>query len=314
MATDKIAGPAMDRADRNVSSHRTSHIPWHRGWIPVILLPALTVVAFPAAWPRWAFMWTLSFAIYSGCKWLTWRRTPTTALPVSMHVGYLLAWPGLDAVAFLQPPRENIATPTVGEWMFAALKLLFGVGLVWGLARLIPIDFPYLVGWIGLVGIVMLLHFGMFHLLSCHWRSRGVNAPPLMDWPIVSVSVSEFWSRRWNRAFRDLTHRFLFRPLTAKVGPRWGLAFGFLFSGLVHDAVISFPANGGFGGPTFFFLLQAAAMFIERSRMGRRIGLGRGLRGHLFAAVVLIVPVGLLFHRPFVVRIIIPFLMALKAI
>ncbi|MFN0197291.1 MAG: MBOAT family protein [Planctomycetaceae bacterium] len=290
-------------------------IPWWCGWIPVLFLPSVTILAFPASWPRWAFMWILSFAIYIGCKWLTWRRTPTAGVPFWKQVGYLLAWPGLDAATFFSTPANgNISEPSRDEWIFAMSKFLLGIGIIWGLTRFVPADSPYLAGWVGMIGLVMILHFGIFHLLSCTWRSIHVDAKPLMNWPILSESVSEFWGRRWNTAFRDLTHRFLFRPLTAKIGPKAGLAVGFLFSGLIHDAVISFPAHGGYGGPTLFFTIQGIAMFIERSRLGRRIGLGRGRRGHLFTAIVLIAPVCLLFHRPFVLTIIVPFLKALRAI
>jgi hypothetical protein len=156
-----------------------------------------------------------------------------------------------------------------------------------------------------------MLHFGTFHLLSCAWRRAGVEARPLMNWPLASASVSEFWGRRWNTAFRDLTHRFLFRPLTARLGPRGALAAGFVFSGLVHDAVISVPAGGGYGGPTLFFTAQGAALLAERSRPGRAAGLGRGWRGWLFTMLVLAVPVGVLFHPPFVLNIIVPFMHAL---
>jgi hypothetical protein len=120
--------------------------------------------------------------------------------------------------------------------------------------------------------------------------------------------------RRWNTAFRDLTHQFLFRPFTARLGPRWGVLAGFLFSGVVHDIVISVPAHGGYGGPTLFFGIQGAALMVERSTFGRAVGLGRGARGRIFALLVLIAPVGLLFHRPFVVGIMTPFMRPLGAI
>ena len=151
-------------------------------------------------------------------------------------------------------------------------------------------------------------------MLSCAWRRAGVEARPLMNRPVVSVSLGEFWGRRWNTAFRDLTHRFLFRPMTRRLGVKAGIAAGFLFSGLVHDLVISVPAGGGYGGPTLFFAAQGLGMLFERSRFGRRIGLGRGTRGWLFTMLVLVVPAPVLFHPPFVGRIIVPFMRSLGAL
>jgi hypothetical protein len=164
-----------------------------------------------------------------------------------------------------------------------------------------------------MVGAVLMLHFGLFHLLSCAWRAGGVGARPLMQHPWAAAGVGEFWGRRWNTAFRDLTHRFLFRPLTPVLGPVGAVAAGFVMSGLVHDLVISVPAGGGYGGPTLFFLLQIPALLLERSRVGRTLGLGRGVRGWLFTMLVLLAPAPLLFHPPFVDDVVVPFMRALRA-
>jgi len=263
--------------------------------------------------PRWAVMWGMAFGIYVVCKWLTWWRTSRAGCSVGRQLGYLVAWPGLDAVAFLGP-RSEAKRPTLGEWSFAVVKLAFGGWLCFVVAERVPAEHVYWRGWVGMLGIVMGLHFGLFDLLSCAWRSQGVTAGRLMECPVVSTSVSEFWGRRWNVAFRDLTHRFLFRPWTARFGPRSAMGVGFVFSGLVHDVVISVPAGGGYGRPTLFFLLQGVAMFFERSRVGRSLGLGRGWCGWLFTLVVLLGPVGLLFHRPFVVEVVVPFLEAMGAV
>jgi len=259
-------------------------------------------------------MWLLAFVILVGCKWLTWRRTLAPRAQWWQHAGYLLAWPGLDAKSFLSSERlhEN-DRPPLGEWVFAATKLLVGGALFWGVAGWISEDQRIFSGWVGMVGLILMLHFGAFHLLSCAWRSAGIDARPLMNRPLASVSVSEFWGRRWNTAFRDFTHRFLFRPLNSWLGPRRAILAGFVFSGIIHDLVISVPSGGGYGWPTLFFGTQAAAIFAERSRAGRAIGLGRGLRGRLFAMLTLALPAYGLFHPPFVRNIILPFMQALGA-
>jgi alginate O-acetyltransferase complex protein AlgI len=88
----------------------------------------------------------------------------------------------------------------------------------------------------------------------------------------------------------------------------------FAVSGLIHDLVISLPARAGYGLPTLYFLLQGAGVTVERSRLGRRLGLGQGLRGWLFMAVFLTVPVLGLFHPWFVLRVILPFMQAIHAL
>jgi hypothetical protein len=275
----------------------------------------LMVLFVPSNWPHWALMWTLAAIIFIGCKWLTWYRTPVMNVPAWKRAAYLFLWPGLDPASFLAErglSKRSRCHPF--EWFAATGKLMLGVTLLFGAARTIPPQMAFIAGWTGMIGMVLILHFGIFHLLSCWWRSQGFEARPLMNRPLASTSLGEFWGRRWNTAFRDLTHRFLFRPLTSWFGPRLGMLAGFVFSGAVHDLVISVPAGGGYGGPTIFFAAQGVAMLFERSALGRRIGLGSGWSGQVFAILVLVVPVGLLFHPPFVLGIIVPFMRAIGAL
>jgi hypothetical protein len=262
--------------------------------------------------PSWAVMWTLAALVFAGCKWLTWHTRVAGTSPAWKHVAYLFLWPGLDARRFFNKRGECERCRST-EWLGATARLTTGLTLLFGIAPLMPPGHPYVVGWIGMIGLVLILHFGVFHLLSCGWRLAGVDAPPLMNRPLASASLGEFW-RRWNTAFRDLTHRFLFRPFASWLGHRWGLLAGFLFSGAVHDLVISVPARGGYGGPTLFFAVQGAGLMIERTALGRQLGLGTGWRGRLFAFVVLLAPVGLLFHHPFVEGIVVPFMRAMGAV
>jgi hypothetical protein len=202
---------------------------------------------------------------------------------------------------------------SVREWTIGAIELLVGGLIFWNAKQLIPADSPIALGWAGLIGCGFMLHFGLFRLLSCLWRAFGIDARPIMVAPLRSSSVSDFWGKRWNTAFRDFTHQFMFAPLARRFGCNTALVTSFFISGLIHDVVISVPAGGGYGQPTLFFLIQPAAILLEKSRTGRRIGLGRGWRGWVFTAIALLAPARLLFHNPFVVEVVVPFMRFLGA-
>ena len=48
------------------------------------------------------------------------------------------------------------------------------MGLLYGVAWRVAVVDEHVAGWIGLVGIVLGLHFGLFHLLALAWRHLGV--------------------------------------------------------------------------------------------------------------------------------------------
>jgi len=280
-------------------------IPAWPGYLPVAGLPAF-VVGFAQVLPAWCFMWLLAAAIFAGCKWLTWWESAGWhALPVR-SVAYFVAWPGMDARAFLESARRP-AEISLFAWAFAIGKTLFGAALLWVVVpRVYPAN-PMAAGWVGMVGVIFVLHFGFFHVLSLAWQRAGVNAKPLMHWPIAAQSLGSFWGDRWNRGFNDITVRHVFRPLCPRVGVQAAMLAAFLVSGALHDAAITVPARGGYGQPTLYFLIQAGGLLIERSKIGRRLGLRHGIRGWAFTMAVVAVPVGILFPPPFVERVMVPF-------
>jgi alginate O-acetyltransferase complex protein AlgI len=196
------------------------------------------------------------------------------------------------------------------QFVFAVCKMLFGVALV-GVVPLLRETHPLLAGWVGMWGIVFVLHFGVMHVLSVLWRAAGVDAQPIMNAPILAANLSEFWGQRWNLAFRQLAHAYVFRPGHARWGVGWATLVVFAISGLVHDLVITVPARGGYGLPTIYFLIQGVMLLVERSGWGKRCGLRRGMTGRLFAMAVVIGPLPLLYPPAFVERVILPTIAAL---
>jgi hypothetical protein len=261
--------------------------------------------------PAWGLMWVLAFAIYFGCKWATlFRARACVSTTLGRSIAYLLAWPGMDARAFLSSARAG-RRPATHEWIEAAVKTALALGALTILAVKPPALHPLLLGWLGMIATAMLLHFGLFHLLSLAWRSAGIDAAPLMDRLLAARSLADFWSRRWNTGFHALAGELLFRPTAVRWGARAAVMLTFLASGVVHDAVISLPAGAGFGGPTLYFALQGLGVLVERTPPLRR----RPFVRRMMALTIVLLPAPLLlFHPPFVTRVFVPFLHALGSI
>ena len=284
------------------------HSPQVASWLPVLVLPAV-VFLVGMGWPAWIFLWSLSSGIYVGLKWLTYADCSVVSPSNSRTLAYLLFWPGMDAKSFFDQ-RRMTAKPESVEWLYVATKLTLGVTLI-ALSKYILLSHPLVAGWIGMAGILFVLHFGIFHLLSTFWRASGIHAVPLMNGPIMASSLSDFWGRRWNLAFRDLAHTYVFRPLAGSLGVAGATMAVFAVSGIIHDLVISTAAGAGYGLPTLYFVIQGLGLLVERSRTGKRLGLGRAVVGRVYCAVMVLAPVGLLFHRPFVEQVVLPMLRAL---
>ena len=300
-----------------------------RGWIALIVFPPLALLARNHVVP-WQFMWLMTGAIFLGCKWLTFwsARRQIVHVPFGRALVYFFLWPGMDAEKFLRRPacqvhktREQALVSGAAEELSgnvsdragkipalplpsAGEKTLLGVVLLFGVARFA--DQPLLTGWIGMIGIILTLHFGLFHLLAIGWRAAGLDAEPIMEAPLRSKSVSEFWGRRWNGAFNRLALDFVFRPLARWQGIRIATLAAFLVSGLIHELVISLPAAGGYSLPTAYFLLQGIGILTERALPQ--------IRGQIFTIVITAVPAFWLFHPPFVRNVILPFMKAIGAL
>lgn len=271
----------------------------------------LLVILFPGAaagalWRTedWILMWGVAVALFLALKIVTaadaWPADPRRV------AAYLLLWPGLDARTFLAVNPARVPPAPAGELMWALGKLAVGLGAGAWATRHAFDTAPRLVAWVGMLGIILTLHFGVMHVVSWAWRRAGVNAPPIMRAPLAADSLAALWGGRWNAAFADTARRFLLRPLAPRFGVKGAALLVFLISGLVHELVISLPAHGGWGGPTIYFLLQALGIAVEKSAAGRRLGLGAGFPGWLWMAIVTLAPLPLLFHGAFADRVILP--------
>lgn len=257
--------------------------------------------------PAWVNMWAIAFAEFFALKLVTLvigERPPASLLRL---FAYVFLWPGMDARAFLLERGGKMPAAGYVELGGSLLKLTGGLlACAWATFHAASMP-PILVGWVGMLGIIFTMHFGLLHTVSWGWRRIGVNAPPIMRAPILADSLAAFWGERWNLAFADAARRLLLRPLARSLGVNGAGALIFLVSGLVHESVISVPARGGWGGPTLYFILQAGGIAVEKSALGKRLGIGSGVKGWAWMLFCTAAPVALLFHAPFVHRVIVPF-------
>jgi hypothetical protein len=298
--------------------------------VPLIIFTAAALFLRGSV-PPWALMWLVAIALFAGFKWWTWRRAIRAGVRTNAarSLAYLFLWPGMGTRKFLALPSPRVTCcpgsrgaipreqearicPRRAEWLWAAAKTILGATLLWAIARLA--GHGLLAGWIGMVGFIFMLHFGLFALLSLFWQSRDIDAPPLMNCPIVAHSLHNFWGRRWNAGFHDIVSGLFFLPIARRCGATAAAVLTFVISGLLHELVITVPAGGGYGLPTLYFTLQGAALMLERSRIGTACGLTRGWRGHAFAWVVVTLPIFALFPPIFVLRVMVPFLQILQAL
>ncbi len=209
----------------------------------------------------------------------------------------------MDPAPFLERQRQAMQS---SAWCAALIKIALGAALTWiGVAQ-VAAHAPLWAGHLGIIGWVLMLHCGAFHLLALVWRRAGVAVDPIMDSPLMAASLADFWGRRWNRAFHDLVHAGCYAPLARRWGASAAIGATFLLSGVIHDLVISLPARGGLGLPTAYFAMQGVGMFVERR-------LRRAWR-RPFALILVIAPAPLLFHPPFIERVMAPFLAATGAL
>ena len=251
-------------------------------------------------WPAYATMWLLAGGLFLGFKLavlagtgdLGWGRTCC----------FLMLWPGMDARPFLN--HEACDWPKGRAWVQGLLCL--GAGLA-TFAWAVRCPGGVLAGWLGMASVILALHFGAFHLLAGGLRGCGLAVKPIMGNLSGTTSLARFWGGTWNRAFTDAVYPLVARPVTRRFGAKAGLWSAFVFSGMAHELVISVPAGAGYGGPFFYFILQGLGVMIERGRIGRRRGLGRGVRGRIYLSLFVIMPAPILFHPPFLEGVMHPF-------
>ena len=268
------------------------------GLVPATLLALDRVTAAqPPGFRMLALIAGLLYAMKAVVSVEAWA-CEGTRLPFPRWLAFATLWPGMRPAVFVSLGASQPGARTLLARGLAHAAL--GAALV-ALARLTW----RVTGWLAvptlalLPGLSLMLHFGAFDVVAGFWRVAGVDCGPLFRAPLRSASLREFWGRRWNLAFSEMTALAVYRPLSELAGARAGLLAAFLFSGLLHEAAISLPVRAGFGLPFLYFVLQGVLALVEREH---------GPLGRPATVASLVLPLPLLFHPPFLRSVVWPLL------
>ena len=228
-------------------------------------------------------------------------------LSIGRWLGFAALWPGMRPGPFAR--RAAASLPEVRQlFLGGSARLLTGLAMVvlarlaWVLTSSRLLATPPL-----LVGLSLIVHFGAFDVLAAAWRWQGVDCQRLFRSPLRSTNLREFWGRRWNLAFSEMTAIAIYQPLVRVAGRGPALAASFLGSGLLHELAISVPVRAGYGLPMAYFMLHGILMTVEArlAKANRPIDRVPWI-GRVWTLTWLLAPLPILFHRPFLAGVVWP--------
>jgi hypothetical protein len=208
-------------------------------------------------------------------------------------------WPKdrTDLYSFLLAP--SFCLPSWGNRRKVCRKDVFVLGgkgiffctflwLLFNYELKIPADLsPWLQGYLAVIPFWLLLEI-MQTFLQVLWLPTGRLVPPMNVHPFLSVSVVDFWGRRWNRLFGDWLFEICFKPFSRK--PYMGMFLAFFVSGMIHELLVSVPflmvyERSLFGLMLGYFTIQFLAIVIER-----RVMISSSVAGRVFCWIVILGP------------------------
>lgn len=235
-----------------------------------------------------------SYADGNGLSYLQWTA-------------FAAGWFGMKPALFDRLPSSSLSFHNILLRAFS--RILLGFALLYFsvvAGRYEWLTMIFLPQLLLLAGVSFILHFGILNLSTAWWRAWGVNVQELFRQPYRSNSLKEFWGKRWNMAFSEMTQLIVYRPLKVKLSSERAMMLSFLFSGILHEVAISLPVRSGYGLPALYFVIHAIAMQLEASSSIVKRLIRHRLLSHMWVMTLLIVPMPLLFHHEFIQEVLIP--------
>jgi Membrane bound O-acyl transferase family len=228
---------------------------------------------------------------------------------------FCYTWFGMNPLPFKSFPakslsdyryslKKGISRIIIGMILITVMNFIF--------AHISDGRFDFILQLSYLISLSLILHFGVLNISTGFLRWLGIPVTSLFKDPLKSRSLQEFWSKRWNIAFVELTIIAVLRPLKKRFGHKVAFWSSYIFSGLLHELAISLPVNSGYGKPFAYFMIQVfLIMTIEKYIINK---MSDNLIKTCWVLSCLFLPIFLLFHKEFILQIILPLIHYLNII
>jgi hypothetical protein len=236
-------------------------------------------------------MIALILVLLIGMKVVTASHYPTLLFTLGKWFLYCFTWVGMNPEIFFKHRlKADQSLMHRGLFFFvsgASLLLLLRFGLT---SDSIPEGFRYyILSLVLLIALSQVLHFGLLNISAWCLQILKYPAYSLFRDPLRAESLRDFWGKRWNLAFTEMTSVAVYRPLSKRWTTTQAFLASFLFSGLLHEVALSLPVKTGYGLPLVYFAIQLILILIEEKIFKRR-------PGKVWVILGLILPLPILFH------------------
>jgi len=128
--------------------------------------------------------------------------------------------------------------------------------------------------WLSTLWMSFFLYFFFSVIIdatSVPFRLAGLQLSEVFNAPPLARNPREFWSRRWNLWFSEVSNLLIFQPLGGVRRPLLGVSAVFVFSALLHEYMVWVALTRPDGRMTAFFLIHGVAT-IATTMLGKRLG------------------------------------------
>lgn len=107
-----------------------------------------------------------------------------------------------------------------------------------------------------------------YRIVRIGHRALGFETPPLHTWPLASLTVTEFWGKRWARPVSQWLRANCFLPLARRGHPALGLLLAFVVSAFGHAYPVLVALGPTMTAMMFGYFLIQGIVVVAEARLG----------------------------------------------